>query len=458
MKKEKIKRPDSKIAVTALLTVIAVILFSIRTALVLETALILGAMTAALFALYLGLSWKEIESGMINGIKNALGASLILIIIGMVIGSWILSGTIQTMVYYGLQLLSPGIFLPAAFLLAAVTSILIGSSFGTIATMGIVLLGVAEGLGVPKSITVGAIVSGAMLGDKISPMSDSTNLTAAMSSTELFEHIKSMLYISGPAALISLILYSIIGFFYLESGADLANVNQILSSLSQNFNISLWTLIPPALMLLLSLFKVPAIASLSISFITASIFAVLTQGATFAEILNAAANGYQADTGMELLDGLLTQGGINNMMNTVAIIMAGTAMGGILEKARILEVILDSMLKFVKKPRDLILISLSSAYIMLLATGEMFVSIVIPGRTLAPAYQEMKIKNSVLSRSLETASTLGCSILPWGVVSVYIQNVMDIGFSYIPYTFLSFLAPIIAVIYAFNGSFTFRSE
>jgi NhaC family Na+:H+ antiporter len=133
-------------------------------------------------------------------------------------------------------------------------------------------------------------------------------------------------------------------------------------------------------------------------------------------------------------------------------------MGGILEKARILEVILDSLLKVVKKPRDLILISLSSAYIMLLATGGMFVSIVIPGRTLAPAYQEMKVDNSVLSRSLETASTLGCSILPWGVVSVYIQNVMDIGFSYIPYTFLSFLAPVIAVIYALSGTFTFKSE
>ncbi|PTW02792.1 NhaC family Na+:H+ antiporter [Halanaerobium saccharolyticum] len=458
MEKSTIKKPDSKTAVIALLTVIAVILFSIRTALVLETALVLGAMTAALFGLYLGLSWKEIESGMINGIKNALGASLILIIIGMVIGSWILSGTIQTMVYYGLELLSPGIFLPAAFLLAAVTSILIGSSFGTIATMGIVLLGVAEGLGVPKAITVGAIVSGAMLGDKISPMSDSTNLTAAMSSTDLFDHIKSMLYVSGPAALISLILYAVIGTFYLDGSANLANINQILSSLSQNFNISLWTLIPPALMLLLSLFKVPAIASLSLSFITASLFAVLTQGSSFAEILNAAANGYQADTGLELLDSLLTQGGINNMMSTVAIIMAGTAMGGILEKARILEVILDSLLKVVKKPRDLILISLSSAYIMLLATGEMFVSIVIPGRTLAPAYQEMKVDNSVLSRSLETASTLGCSILPWGVVSVYIQNVMDIGFSYIPYTFLSFLAPVIAVIYAFSGSFTFKSE
>jgi len=441
-----------------MITVILVILISIRTALVLETALVLGAMTAALFGLYLGLSWKEIENGMINGIKNALGASLILIIIGMVIGSWILSGTIQTMVYYGLELLSPGIFLPAAFLLAAVTSILIGSSFGTIATMGIVLLGVAEGLGVPKAITVGAIVSGAMLGDKISPMSDSTNLTAAMSSTDLFDHIKSMLYISLPAALISLLLYTVIGTFYLENGVDLANVNQILSNLDQNFNISYWTLIPPILMLLLSLFKVPAIASLSISFITASIFAVLTQGASFAEILNAAANGYQADTGLQLLDSLLTQGGINNMMSTVAIIMAGTAMGGILEKARILEVILDSMLVFIKKPRDLILISLSSAYIMLLATGEMFVSIVIPGRTLAPAYREMKIKTSVLSRSLETASTLGCSILPWGVVSVYIQNVMDIGFSYIPYTFLSFLAPIIAVIYAFSGSFIFKSE
>ncbi len=458
MNKEHNKKPDTKIAVIALLTVITVILISIRTVLVLESALVLGAMTAALFALYLGLSWKEIENGMIDGIKNALGASLILIIIGMVIGSWILSGTIQTMVYYGLELLSPGIFLPAAFLLAAITSILIGSSFGTIATMGIVLLGVAEGLGVPKAITVGAIVSGAMLGDKISPMSDSTNLTAAMSSTELFDHIKSMLYISVPAAFISLILYSIIGRFYLESGTDLANINLILGNLEQNFNITFWTLIPPILMLILSLFKVPAIASLSISFITASIFAVLIQGASFAEVLNAAANGYQADTGMELLDGLLTQGGINNMMNTVAIIMAGTAMGGILEKAKVLEVILDSMLKVIKKPRDLILISLSSAYVMLLATGEMYVSIVIPGRTLAPAYQEMEIDTNVLSRSLETASTLGCSILPWGVVSVYIQNVMDIGFSYIPYTFLSFLAPVIAVIYAYTGKFTFKSK
>ncbi|MGM0548974.1 MAG: Na+/H+ antiporter NhaC [Bacillota bacterium] len=455
---EEIKKPDSKIAVITLISVVAVILISIRTALVLEAALILGAMTAALFALYLGLNWKDIESGMINGIKNALGASLILIIIGMVIGSWILAGTIQTMVYYGLELLSPNIFLPAAFLLAALTSILVGSSFGTIATMGIVLLGVAEGLGVPKEITVGAIVSGAMLGDKVSPMSDSTNLTAAMSSTELFEHIKSMLYISVPAALISLILYSIIGAFYLDSGANLTNIALMLENLGQNFNISFWTLIPPALMLLLSIFKVPAIASLSISFLTASLFAIITQGASFSQILNVAANGYQANTGLEILDNLLTQGGINNMMNTVAIIMAGTAMGGILEKARVLEVILESMLGFIKKPRDLILISLSSAYIMLLATGEMFVSIVIPGRTLAPAYKEMGVETNVLSRSLETASTLGCSILPWGVVSVYIQNVMDIGFGYIPYTFLSILAPIIAVIYALTNKFTFRSN
>lgn len=458
MNKKKNKKPDTKTAVIILLAVIAVILISIRTVLVLESALVLGAMAAAIFALYLGLSWKEIEFAMIDGIKNALGASLILIIIGMVIGSWILSGTIQTMVYYGLKLLSPNIFLPAAFILAAITSILIGSSFGTIATMGIVLLGVAEGLGVPKAITVGAVVSGAMLGDKISPMSDSTNLTAAMSSTDLFDHIKSMLYISAPAAVISLVLYTIIGRFYLESGANLTNINLILGNLEQNFNISFWTLIPPILMLILSLFIMPAIASLSISFITASIFAVLTQGASLAEVLNAAANGYQANTGMDLLDNLLTQGGINNMMSTVAIIMAGTAMGGILEKANVLEVILNSMLKIIKKPRDLILISLSSAYVMLLATGEMFVSIVIPGRTLAPAYQEMDIDTSVLSRSLETASTLGCSVLPWGVVSVYIQNVMDIGFSYIPYTFLSFLAPIIAILYAYTNKFTFKSK
>lgn len=453
------RKPTIGQAITSLLLVIVVILISIKTALVLETALVLGATAAALVGLYLGYSWEDIEKGMMDGIKNGLGACIILIVIGMVVGTWILSGTIQTMIYYGLKLLTPQIFVPVAFLLCSLTSVLIGSSFGTIATMGIVLMGVAEGLGVPSAITAGAIVAGAMFGDKVSPLSDSTNLTAAMTGTKLFDHVRSMLYVSGPGMIISLIIYGFVGRNYAAVGnVNLETVDSILSTLSSNFNISLVTLVPAAIVIILSVLKVPAIAALMISFISAGISSIFTQGASLAGIIEVGANGFVSNTGHELIDKLLTQGGINSMMSTVAIIMAGTAMGGILEKCGILQVLLETLMKYIKKPRDLILASLASAYVMLLATGEMMVSIIVPGRTLEPAFREMKIHTSVLSRTLETGATLMCGALPWGVASVYAQNVLGVGLEYIPYCYLPFIAPIIAIIYAFVGFATFPAE
>lgn len=453
------RKPTIGEAITALLLVIAVILISIKTALVLETALVLGATTAALIGFYLGYGWDDVEKGMLDGIRNGLGACIILIVIGMVVGTWILGGTIQTMIYYGLKLLTPQIFLPAGFMLCALTSLLIGSSFGTIATMGIVLMGVAEGLNIPRAITAGAIVAGAMFGDKVSPLSDSTNLTAAMTGTRLFDHVRSMLYVSGPGAIICFFVYGFIGRNYATAGnVDFGTVKSILSTLSSNFNISLLTLVPPAIVIILSVLKVPAIVALMISFMSASIFSIVTQGASLADIIEAGANGFVSNTGHELIDKLLTQGGVNAMMSTVAIIMAGTAMGGILERCGILQVLLDALMKYIKKPRDLILASLGGAYIMLLATGEMMVSIIVPGRTLEPAFREMKIHTSVLSRTLETGATLMCGALPWGVVTVYAQNVLDVGLEYIPYNFLPFIAPIIAIIYAFIGFATFPAK
>jgi NhaC family Na+:H+ antiporter len=453
------RKPTIGEAITALLLVIVAILISIRTALVLETALVIGATVAALVAFYLGYSWEDIEKGMLDGVRNGLGACIILIVIGMVVGTWILGGTIQSMIYYGLKLLTPQIFVPIAFLLCSLTSVLIGSSFGTIATMGIVLMGVAEGLGVPRAITAGAIVAGAMFGDKVSPLSDSTNLTAAMTGTKLFDHVRSMLYVSGPGMIISLFIYGFVGRNYATVGnVNLETIDSILSTLSSNFNISLVTLVPAAIVIILSLLKVPAIAALIISFISAGISSLFTQGASLAGIIEAGANGFVANTGHELIDKLLTQGGINSMMSTVAIIMAGTAMGGILEKCGILQVLLETLMKYIKKPRDLILASLASAYIMLLATGEMMVSIIVPGRTLEPAFREMKIHTSVLSRTLETGATLMCGALPWGVASVYSQNVLGVGLEYIPYCYLPFIAPIIAIIYAFIGFATFPAE
>ena len=435
-----------------MLLVIVVILSAIRIQLILETALVLGALVAALTGFYLGYGWDDIEKGMIDGIGYGLTPCIILIVVGMVVGTWILGGTIQTLIYYGLKFLTPKVFLPAAFLLCSITSILIGSSFGTIATMGIVLMGVAKGLGVPAALTAGAIASGSILGDKVSPLSDSTNLTAAMTGTDLFAHVRSMLYVTLPAAIISFGLYWIIGTSYIAGGeTNIDTVNSILNALSSNFNLSPLTLIPPLLVIILSIKKVPAVVALMVSFLTAGLFSIITQGATLSSILVASSSGYVSNTGLEIVDQLLTHGGINSMMSTVAIIMAGTAMGGILERCGVLEVILETLLNYIKTPRSLVLTTLASAYLMLLACGEMMTSIILPGRTFAPAYKEMNVDTSVLSRTLESSATLGCIVLPWGVASVYLQRVLDVGFEYIPYTFLSFLSPILVILYALVG-------
>lgn len=453
------KKPTTKEALIGLLIVIISILISIKITLALEIALVFGTIAAALVAVYLGHRWDDIQDGMLRGIQNGLGACLILIAIGMVVGTWILSGTIQTLIFYGLQWLTPSVFLPIGFLLCSLTSLLIGSSFGTIATMGIVLMGISEGLGIPKEITAGVVVAGAMFGDKISPISDSTNLTAAMSGTDLFRHVKSMLYVSIPASLICILLYTFIGFNYSSSTHFSSSiVDELQLVLSTHFKISLWTLMPPIAVLVLSYKKIPAIPTLILSFVLSSSIALILQKSSLASVLEVATSGYVSNTGNALIDKLLSQGGIHSMMSTIVMIMLGTAMGGILEKIGILDALLKALMDQINSPKHLILATLASSYIMLLATGEMMVSIIVPGRTLKPAYEEMGVDLSVLSRTLETAATLGCGILPWGVVSIYTQNILNVGFAYIPYTFLGFIAPIIAILYAHFGIASFKAD
>lgn len=452
------RKPSTIEAVIIMTLVIVAILISLKASLELVPALLLGCIIASIAAMYLGYKWKDIEDGILVGINNGMGSVLILLVIGTVIGTWILGGTIPTLIYYGLNILTPNIFLPAAFILCSIVSVLIGSSFGTVATMGIVLMGVGEGLGLPAAMTAGAVVAGSIFGDKVSPMSDSTNLTAAMSGTPLFSHVKSMLYVSGPAVIISLILYYFIGKGAVSSSTDFTIVEQIFSTLDANFNITFLTMVPVFVIIIILALQTPAIPALVISYLVSAIFAMITQGATFTDIVNVTAVGFFPDTGFELIDQLLSQGGVASMMDTVSFILLGTAMGGILEKSQVLQAILDSLKNIVKTPRDLILATLAGGYLMLLATGEMFVSIIVPGRTLEPAYREMNVNTNVLSRSLETSATLACSVLPWGVVSVYVRGVLNIGFGYIKYTYLPFLAPIIAIIFAILGIATFEPD
>ncbi|WP_337960910.1 Na+/H+ antiporter NhaC [Caloramator sp. mosi_1] len=295
--------------------------------------LIFAAVVAALMAFKIGYKWQDIEKGIIDTISMSMQAIIILMIIGTVIGSWILSGTVPAMIYYGLKILSPGIFLVATCIICCIVSLATGSSWTTAGTVGIALLGVGQGLGIPLPIVAGAIISGAYFGDKMSPLSDTTNLAPAMAGSTLFDHVRHMIYTTGPSLLIALVLYGIIGVKYAGKSLDYEKINQILDTLSSNFSISLWLLIPPIVVIIMVVKKVPAIPGLLMGTILGAVFAAIFQHQSIGTIVNVLNDGYVSETGFEVVDNLLSRGGLQSMMYTVSLILCAMTFGGIMEKA-----------------------------------------------------------------------------------------------------------------------------
>ena len=280
-----------------------------------------AAIVAALIGLTSGYTWKEMEGAIVETIKNSMQAILILMIIGAVTGAWILSGTVPSMIYYGLQIISPGIFLVATTIICAIVSIATGSSWTTAGTVGIALIGIGEGLGIPLHIVAGAIVSGAYFGDKLSPLSDTTNLAPAMAGSELFEHIRHMLYTTVPSLIIALILYGIIGMKYAGNTLDVHNIQIILDGITSQFSVSPILLVPPVLVIFMVVFKIPAIPGLLGGTAVGAIFAVVFQGVDLGAIIEALHYGFSSETGVEAVDNLLSRGGIDGMMWTVSLII-----------------------------------------------------------------------------------------------------------------------------------------
>ncbi|HCQ89687.1 MAG TPA: sodium:proton antiporter, partial [Clostridium sp.] len=267
--------------------------------------LIIGSIIASLVALRLGFKWKHLEEAFINSIQMSMQAIIILMIIGIIIGSWILSGTVPTMIYYGLKIISPSIFLVASCIMCSIVSLATGSSWTTAGTVGIALLGIGQGLGIPAPMIAGAIISGAYFGDKMSPLSDTTNLAPAMAGSELFEHIKHMVYTTAPSMVIALVIYGILGLRYSGKELDITQINTILSGLQINFNITPWLLIPPIVVIVLVVKKIPAIPGLIAGAILGGVFAMLFQNSSFGDVINVMNSGYVGNSGVEMVDELL---------------------------------------------------------------------------------------------------------------------------------------------------------
>ncbi|SJZ51738.1 Na+/H+ antiporter NhaC [Selenihalanaerobacter shriftii] len=414
--------------------------------------LVLGTAVASLLGVVLGFNWKDIQQGLIDGINVAMGSIIILLIIGIVIGAWILSGTVPTMIYYGMKLLSPQIFLVATVLICSVVSLASGSSWTTAGTVGIALIGVGQGLGIPLPMVAGAIISGAYFGDKMSPLSDTTNLAPAMAGSNLFEHIKHMVYTTTPAYIIALILYGFLGRGFGTEALDVNKINVILDTLNQTFTINIWMLLPAVMVFIMAAMKIPAVPTLISGSVVGGIFAMLFQGAGFSKVINAMHYGYSSDTGVKVVDSLLSRGGLNSMMWTISLILCALAFGGVLDRISVLEVIVNKILSLANTTGKLIASNIVACIGANALLGDQFLSIIVPGKMYKAAYEKKGLHPKNLSRVLEDSGTLTAVLIPWTAGGAYMAATLGVDtFAYVPYAFFNLIVPVISMIYGFMG-------
>lgn len=413
--------------------------------------MLIGTLFAAVMATRLGYHWNDIEKSMFDGIYQALQAVVILLIIGVLIGVWILSGVVPSMIYYGLGILRPNIFLVATVLISSLTSLATGTSWGTAGTIGIALMGIARGLGVPPEIAAGAVISGAYFGDKLSPLSDTTNLAPAVAGTDVFTHIKGMLPATIVAYAGALIIFLVMGFQYSSGSAvDLSSINTIREGISSSFTISPLLLLPPVAVIVAIAFKVPAVPGITIGILFGGTLGALIQGVDLGQLLSAAYGGYVSETGIEMIDELLTSGGLTNMMYSVSLTVIAMMFGGIMESTGQLNVIVNSIIHRIKRKGTLVLITIATGIFSNSTMPEQYVSIVVPGKMYSGAYKERGIHPKVLSNALESGGSVTSPFIPWNTCGAFMFSVLGVSaFQYGRYAFFNILTPIIVILFAY---------
>ncbi len=420
-------------------------------------SLLFAIVVCAIVALASGFTWEDIQTGILYGCQIAMLPMLILMMVGVLVASWIASGTIPTLVYYGLQLISPAYFLFTAGLVCAIASLVTGSSWTTAATFGVAFMGIGLGLGIPPAMTAGAVISGAIFGDKISPVSDSTNLAAGVAEANLFDHIRSMLYTTGPAIIISLVIFFVLGLGYKGSEIDTTQTDELLTGIQNTFWISPIAFVPPIIVLVLAFKRVGALAVMVIGCLAGALMAVAFQGVGIGEMMNFMNYGYTADTGIESVDKLLSKGGLQSMMWTISLGFIGLSLGGLLEKTHMLEVLLERMTGLVGNSRGLIPTHVFASIATNLFSASQYIAIIIPGRMFVPAYRKLKILPSVCSRTCEDSATVTSPLVPWGLGGAFFTGALGVStWDYMGWTFLALITPVIAIVYSMTNMFIWR--
>lgn len=416
--------------------------------------MLFGTLGAVIIAMILGYKWGDIEKFMVEGITKALSSLVIFLIIGVLIGVWISCGVVPTMIYYGLKLLKPSFFYVAALLICSITSLATGSSWGTMGTMGVALMGVGYGLGMNPAITAGAILSGAYFGDKLSPLSDTTNLAPSMAGTDIISHLKFMLPDTGVTYFICIAFYSVISIIgYSGGNADLTTVNTILDSLDTLFHISPLLLLPLVIVITVMVCKMPALPGITIGIFSAAILGLIFQpNCSIGTIFECGMNGYICETGVSGVDTLLSTGGIMNMSSSMIMIIIAMMFSGIMDGTHQFEVIVAKLKKIAHSPLALLGITELTCIVSNIVTPEQYISIVVPGSMYANEYKKRGLSPETLSGALESAGTCTSPLIPWNTCGAFIVSTLGIGAaSYAPWAIFCWLSPVVCFVLGIFG-------
>ena len=426
-------------------------------------ALLLATAIAASIGVYNGISWQSILKGISSSISSTSSAIIILLLIGALTGTWLISGIVPAMIYYGLKILNPEIFLFASCIICAIVSLASGSSWSTIATVGIALLGIGNVLGISEGLIAGSIISGAYFGDKLSPLSDTTNLAAAMSGTNLFTHIKYMMYTTIPSFIITLII-----FFFLGVSIEITsnqNINELLDTLNLTFNINLWLFIVPLTVIFLIIKKTPAIPALLAGTLLGGAFAIIFQPqlifeisqatilnfkAYYLAIMNAMASEINIVTDNVLMNNLLSSSGMKGMLPTVWLVICAMSFGGAMQESRLLKRISDPIMLYAKQTGSLIATTSATCFFFNITTSDQYLSIVVPGKMFEKTYKDKGLAPENLSRTLEDSGTVTSVLIPWNTCGAAQSAVLGVAtLTYLPFCFFNLISPIMTLLYGY---------
>jgi len=436
-----------------------------------QIVLTIGAAIAAIISIRNGHRWADIQKAIVAGIGTAMGAIMILLSVGALIGTWLMAGTVPSLIYYGLKLLNPQVFYAAACLICAIASLTTGSSWTVAGTLGVALIGVAMGLGLSPPIAAGAIISGAYFGDKMSPLSDTTNLAPAVAGTDLFTHIRHMAWTTFPSFLIALSMFAVVGFS-VASGADSASLRELKSTLDVAFNITPWALLPLVVVFFMAYRKAPPMPTILFGALLGGVLAIILQGETvlaFADAPNlpqwmamtkgvwlALANGFVSSTGNAAVDDLLTRGGMSSMLVTIWLVVTAMAFGAVLEHSGMLMRLIESALKAAKSTGSLVLTVALSCIGINIVAADQYIAIVLPGKMYKAEFQKRGLDAKNLSRVIEDSGTLTSPLVPWNTCGAYMAATLGVAtLAYLPFVFFNLINPFVSVVYGYTG-FTIR--